>query len=81
MNADKIIMADMCEKLICESIYGGDIVIYSDQNLRREIIAHLEFIQQGNAEPKEFLVATREEMEELWNAEEEAVMQAEFRIL
>jgi len=33
------------------------------------------------AEPKDFPVATREEMEELWSAEEEAVMQAEFRML
>ena len=38
-------------------------------------------IQMGEAEPKEFPVANREEMEELWAEEEEAVMQAEFRML
>lgn len=32
-------------------------------------------------EAEDFHVATREEMEELWAAEEEAVMKAEFRML
>lgn len=77
-NADKIIMTDMCDKLICESIYGGDIVTCPDQNLCRDIIPHLIPIQQGEAGPKDFPIATRDEMEELWNAEEEAVMWAEF---
>ena len=47
----------------------------------REIIPHLAPIQMGEVEVKEFPVATREEMEELWHAEEEEVMRAEVRIL
>jgi len=79
-NADKIIMTDMCDKLICESIYGGFIMTCPDQNLCREIIPHLASIQQGSAELKDFPMATREKMEALWNAQEEAVMWAEFRM-
>jgi hypothetical protein len=80
-TADKIIMTDMCDRMICESIYGGFIMKCPDQNLCREIIPHLAAIQQGEAEPKEFPVTTREEMEALWNAEEEVVMQAEISML
>jgi hypothetical protein len=49
--------------------------------LCREIISDLAPIQQGEVEPKEFPVVTREEMEALWDMEEEAVMQAEIRML
>lgn len=35
----------------------------------------------GEAEAKDFPIANREEMEELWHAEEEEVMRAEFRML
>ena len=35
----------------------------------------------GEAEPKEFPVVAREDMEQLWAEEEEAVMLAEFRML
>ena len=52
-----------------------------DQDLCREIIPHLAPIKMGEAEPKEFPVAAREEMEQLWTEEEKAVMQAEFRML
>jgi hypothetical protein len=50
-------------------------------NICREIISDLAPIQQGDAKPKEFPVATREGMEALWDMEEEAVMQAKFRML
>ncbi len=52
-----------------------------ESNLCREVIPHLAPIQQGDAEPKEFPVATREEMEAFWDMEEEAIMQAEIRML
>lgn len=52
-----------------------------DQTLCRDVIPHLAPIQMGEAEPKDFSAATREEMEELWDAEEEEVMQSEFRML
>lgn len=80
-TADKIIMTDMCDCLICESVFGGFLMNCPDQNLCRQIIPHLAAIQMGDAEVKDFLVATREEMEALWNAEEEEVMRAEFRML
>lgn len=74
-------MTDMCDRLICESVFGGFIMNCLDQTLCREIIPHLAPIQMGEAEPKDFPVATREEMEELWDAEEEEVIRAEFRML
>lgn len=80
-SADKIIMTDMCDNLICESVFGGFLMNCPDQNLCREIIPHLAPIQMGEVEPKDFPVASREEMEQLWAEEEEAVMQAEFRML
>jgi hypothetical protein len=52
-----------------------------DQELCREIIPHLAPIQMGEVEAKEFLVATRAEGEDLWHAEEEKLMRAEFRML
>ena len=80
-TADKIIMTDMCDNLICESVFGGFLMNCPDQNLCREIIPHLAPIQMGEAEPKEFPVAAREDMEQLWAEEEKAVLQAEFRML
>jgi len=70
-------MTDMCDRLICESIYGGFLMNCPDQNLYREIIPQLAPIQMGESEPKEFPIASREEMDAVWDAEEEAVMQAE----
>lgn len=52
-----------------------------DQNLCREIIPHLAPIQMGEAEPKEFPVAAKEDMEQLLAEEEESAMQAELRML
>lgn len=80
-SADKIIMTDLCDSLICESIYGGFLMNCPDQNLCREIVPHLAAIQQGENEPEEFPVATRDEMEAVWDAEEAAVMEAEMRML
>lgn len=80
-TADKIIMTDMCDNLICESVFGGFLINCPDQNLCREIIPYLAPIQMGAVEPKEFPVASRDEIEALWATEEEAVMQAEFRML
>ena len=80
-SADNIIMTDMCDSLICESIYGGLIMNCPDQSLCREIIPHLAPIQMGEVDPKEFSVATREEMEALWDAEEAEVMQEEIKML
>ncbi len=74
-------MVDMCDRLICESVFGGFLMNCPDQDLCREIIIHLAPIQIGEAEPNDFPVATREEVEVFWDDEEEAVMRAEFRLL
>lgn len=78
-EADKIIMTDICDNLICESIYGGFIMNCPDQNLYRDIILHLAPIQMGEVEPKDFPVASREEMYAHWDAEEEVVMQRSLK--
>lgn len=80
-TADKIIVTDMCDNLICESVFGGFLINCPDQNLCREIIPYLAPIQMGEAEPKDIAVATREEMEELWSAADEAEVQEEIKML
>lgn len=77
----KIIMTDMCDSLIYESVYGGFIMTCPDRNLCRESSSYLGLIKMGEVEPKDFPVATRDEMQALWDAEEDAVMRAEFRML
>jgi hypothetical protein len=64
-TADKVILTDMCDRLIVESIYGGFIMNCPNQELCKKIIPHLIPIQQGEIEPKDFPVATRDEMEKL----------------
>lgn len=49
--------------------------------MQKKIIPHLAPIQQCETEPKNFPVATRDEMEELWNEEEISVMEAEISML
>lgn len=80
-ETDRIIMTDLCDQLICESIYGGILLNCPDQNLCREINSFLVPIQIGEAESKEFAVATREAMEELWHEEEMEVMRTEIMML
>ncbi len=71
----------MCDRLIVESIYGGFVMNCPNQELCRKIIPHLAPIQQCEIEPKDSPVATRDEMEELWNEEEMSVMEAEISML
>lgn len=40
-------MTDLCDSLICESVYGGFLMNCPDQELCREIIPYLSAIQQG----------------------------------
>lgn len=80
-TAEKLIMTDFCDQLICESIYGSFLINCPDQNLYREIVFHLAAIQREEREPEEFPVATRAEVQAIWDAEEAAVMQAEMRML
>lgn len=80
-SADKIVMTDFCDRLICESITSSFLMNCPNQNMCREIIPYLIPIQMDEVQPEDFLVATREEMEAVWNAEEEMVMAAEIRML
>ena len=80
-TADKVILTDLCDRLIVGSIYGGFIMNCPNQELCQKIIHHLTQIQQCEIEPKDFDVATRDEMEELWNEEEMLVMEAEISML
>lgn len=55
-TADKFIITDLCDRLICESICGGFMMSYPDQKLRRESIPYLVPIQQVEAGRKTFLL-------------------------
>lgn len=80
-RAEKIVMTDMCDKLICEVDSGGIITKCPNLDLLGGINSRLANIKEEGVELGDFLLATREEMEALWNSEEEAVMQGEFRML
>lgn len=80
-EADRIIMTDLCDQLICESIYGGILMSCPDQNLCREINSFLVPIQIGEVEPKDFYIATRDAMEALWHEEEMEVMRVDLKML
>lgn len=81
LEAKKIVMTDLCDRLISESVYGGFIMNCPDQRLCKYIIPYLAPIQMGEAELKEFPIATKEEMEALWRVDEDMVMQAELSLL
>jgi len=74
-EANKIIMTDLCDSFICESVYGGFLMNCPEQELCREIIPYLSAIQQGEEEPEEFPVATREEVDAFYDEEEEMGME------
>lgn len=80
-EAEKIIITDICDQFICESIYGGILSNCPDQELCRDIVKHLLPYQMGEKDPCDLLIATKEEMEELWNEEELEVLRAEIRML
>lgn len=80
-EADKIIMTDLFDNLICESIYGGFLMNCPDQELCREIIPYLSAIQQGEKEPEEFPVATSEEIDAFYYSEEEMDMGEEIQMM
>lgn len=80
-EADKIIITDICDQFVCESVYGGILSNCPDQELCRDIVKHLLPYQMGEQDPSDLLIATKEEMEELWHEEELEVMIAEIRML
>ena len=80
-EADKIIITDICDQFVCESLYGGILSNCPDQELCCDIVKHLLSYQMGEQDSSGLLIATKEEMEELWNEEEIEVIRAEIRML
>lgn len=80
-EADRIIVTDICDQFVCESVYGGILSNCQDQELCRDILKHLLPYQMGDQDPDDLMIATKEEMEELWHEEEVEVMRAELRML
>lgn len=80
-SADRMIFTDICDQFICESVYGGILSNCPDQELCGDIVKHLLHYQMGEQDPSDLLIATKEEMEELWHEEEMEVMRAEIRML
>lgn len=58
-------LTDMSNHLIVESVYGGFITNYTNQELCLNIITHPASIQQGEIKPKDLRVATRTEIEKI----------------
>lgn len=79
-EAERIIVTDICDQFDYESVYGGILSICLVQDLCRDILKHILPYQMGEQYPDDLLIATKEEMEELWHKEVEA-MRAELRML
>lgn len=75
-DAEKMIITDMCDRLILDT-FGGFINNCPDQNLCREIIPYLAPVQMGDKEAGEILMVTREESDSYFAAEDEMVTMAE----
>ena len=61
-TADSIIMTDLCDRLICESVFGGVLINCPNQDFSREIIPYHALTQLGESEPNDFPVASREDI-------------------
>lgn len=77
-DAKKIIITDICDRLILDT-YGGFINHCPDQHLCREIISHLVPIQMGEKEAGEILMVSREEADAYFMEEDAAVTMAEYQ--
>ena len=75
-DAEKMIITDMCDRLILDT-YGCFINNCPDQNLCREIIPYLTPIQMGDKAAGEILMVTREESDLYFAAEDEMVTMTE----
>lgn len=79
-DAEKMIITDMCDRLILDT-YGGFINNCAGQELCAEIILHLVPIQMGKKEAGEILMVTRDESDMYFAAEDEAVTMAECQMM
>lgn len=79
-DAEKMIVTDMCDRLILDT-YGGYINSCPDQNLCREINKYLSPVQMGDREAGKVLIVGRDAAEEYLGMEEEAVGMAECSMM
>ncbi len=79
-DAEKMVITDMCDRLILDT-YGGFINTCPDQKLCAEIIPYLAPIQMGEKEAGEILMVTREESDMYFAAEDQAVTMAECQMM
>ncbi|WP_455950148.1 hypothetical protein [Eubacterium sp.] len=79
-DAEKIILTDMQDKLILNTI-GNFIDYCPDQDLCKRILPNLIVIQMREVEASEFPIVTREIFDEYCDMEEETVMRAEISML
>ncbi len=79
-DAEKIVLTDMLDRLILDTV-GGFINNCPNQELCKNIIPLLASIQMGEKEATEFPMVTRELYEQYTDMEERAVMEAEIRML
>ena len=78
MDAEKMIVTDMCDRLILDT-FGGFINNCPDQKLCGEIVAKLAPIQMGEA--GEVIMVDRDVADAFFAAEDEAVTMAECAIM
>ena len=76
-DAEKIIVTDMCDRLILDT-FGCFINTCPDQKLCQDIIRHLAPIQMGEKETGRVLEIGRNTAEEFFAAEDQAVTMAEL---
>lgn len=79
-DAEKMVITDMCDRLILDT-YGGFVNNCPDQKLCEEIIFYLAPIQMGEKEAGEILMVTRDESNAYFAAEDEMVTMAEGMML
>jgi len=80
LDAEKMVITDICDRLILDTV-GGYINNCPDQELCREIIPYLAPIQRGEKNAGEILMVTRDEADAYFMAEDEAVTMAECQTL
>ena len=80
LDAEKMVITDICDRLILDTI-GGYMNNCPDQELCREIIPYLVPIQRGEKNSGEILMVTRDEADAYFMAEDEAVTMAEYGMM
>ena len=80
LDAEKMVITDICDRLILDTI-GGYMNSCPDQSLCREIIPYLVPIQRGEKNAGEILMVTRDEADAYFREEDEAVTMAECQML